>query len=75
MKTRLIVYCVVWFLMSFGLAFAGWLVSNPVPAEKATPVIWPIILTLFVIQSGVVVGFIAGVIELVLWIIRKANQS
>jgi hypothetical protein len=75
MKTRLIVYCVVWFLLSFGLAFIGWFVSSPVPAEKATPVIWPIILALFAIQSGIVVGFVAGAIELILWIIRKANQA
>jgi len=68
MKTRLITYCVIWFLLSFGFLF-GVIVSNENPLPAIT---YPVVLRLMIVQSGICVWLLAGLIEFVLWIIRKA---
>jgi hypothetical protein len=70
MKTRLIVYCIIWFLLSFGFLF-GVVVSNEKPLPAIT---YPVVLLLMIVQSGIFVWLLAGLIEFVLWIIRKANS-
>ncbi len=70
MKTRLIIYCVIWFLLSFGFTFGVWAAN-----EKPLPAIaYPFMLLLLIVQSGIFVWLLAGLIEFVLWIIRKANS-
>jgi hypothetical protein len=70
MKTRLIVYCVVWFLLSFGFLFGVFMSSgDPLPA-----IAYPFMLLILIVQTGILVWLLAGLIEFVLWIIRKANS-
>jgi len=70
MKTRLIVYCVIWFLLSFGF-LVGVIVLNEKPLPAIT---YPVVLLLMIVQSGIFVWLLAGLIEFVLWIVRKANS-